>query len=170
MLYEITEGCCEAVKYACKKRVQSYTKIGKIRAGSYKVLCELERALFSDFLPPLDRAAIAAYAHALCELTDAALIYSRSSPIQYIPTSQKGFDYYCTSLAEIFKESVSLLEKIKKSSDIPRIEEFREKKSRALESICDGIQAPQLLAAQQGLLLSISKAFDTLVELILKSI
>ena len=170
ILRALTDNSCEAVEYACKKRAQAHIKISKIRGGSYKTLCELEEALFSEFLPPLDRSSIAAYAHALCAVTDSALVYSRSSSLQYAGISTKGFDSSCVSLCEILAEGCAMLEKIKKSSEIPRVEEFREKKTRALESICEGACAPQIFVARQDLLFAISDAFDSLLALILKSI
>lgn len=169
-LHTLTDKSCEAVEYAGKKRVQSHIKISKIRADSYKILCELERALFSEFLPPLDRASIAEYAHALCEITDAALVYSNSSPLQYSAISGNGFYLSSLSLCEILKETVQMLEKIKRSSEIPRVDEFRKAKTQALECICEGACTAQIFVARQELLCTISYAFDVLVKLILKNI
>ena len=169
-LRTLTDNSREAVELACKRRAHSHIKIGKIRGESYKTLCELEVALFSEFLPPLDRTSIAEYAHALCSVTDSALIYSRSSALQYAAVSQKGFESACASLCEILRAGCDMLDRIKKSSETPRLEEFREIKSRALESVCEGTCGAQIFAAARDLLFAISDAFDALLGLILKSI
>ena len=175
-LCELTDKSREAVEYACKKRTHAYIKISRIRAESYKTLCELEHALFSEFLPPLDRSSIAAYAHALCSIVDCAIAYASLSPISRPHSVKGGFEGACISLCELLSEGTSMIESIKKSSDTPKLEEFREKKGQTLNSLCEWLVAtqnphqPQLFSARQELLSSISSAFDTLIELILKNI
>lgn len=166
----LTEKSCETVEYSFKLRSQTPLKISRIRAEVYKTVYEIESALFSDFLPPLDRASLAAYSHTLRELTDTALVYSRCAPPQYVSLSSKGFESSCSSLCEMLKAGSAMLDKIKKSSETPRIDEFRRTKSKALESICDGSLTPQVFAARQELLLSISAAFDALIVLMLENI
>ncbi len=166
----LTSKCAEAVELACRRQAAGTKRITELCGECNRVLCELEAALFAEFLPPLDRSGIAAYAHAICAVSDCALVYAKSSPIQYTTSVPQGFDGACISLCEMLCESAAMLEKIKKSSDIPRLEEFRDKKSTALESVCDRTRAPQLFVAREQLLFAISDAFDVLVGLILKSI
>ena len=169
-LCKLTEKCCTGAELACKNGAQASIKINKALTEAYTSLCELERALFSEFIPPLDRSGIVAYAHALCSLSDAAIVYSTASPTRRLSSSPKGFDGYCVSLCDILRESSAMLNGIKKSSEIPRIEEFRGARSQALASIYIPPLSPQAVCARQGLIFAISGAFDTLIELILKSI
>ena len=169
-LCTLTEKGCTAAELACKNGAQASLKISKALTEAYRSLCELERALFSEFIPPLDRSGIVAYAHSLCSLSDAALLYSSTSPIKRLGFSAKGFDGYCISLCNILMESAAMLDGIKKSSEIPRIEEFRSTRSQALASIYVPPLSPQAVCARQGLLFAISGAFDALIELMLESI
>ena len=176
VMQTLADKSSDAVGYACTRRVGNAQRIPVLRAECHKLLCDLERALFSEFLPPLDRASIAAYAHALCDVTDNALLYAGAAPIQYAKISQKDFDSACLSLCEILCETTAVLDKIKKSSEIPRLEEFREKKALAIEKIFTGASSiqssrtPHIFIAREELLASISYAFDSLVEIILKNI
>ena len=169
-LCTLTKKGCTAAELACKNGAQASVKISKALTEAYTSLCELERALFSEFIPPLDRSGIVAYAHSLCSLSDAALLYSTASPTRRFSASAKGFDGYCVSLCDILNEGAASLDGIKKSSEIPRIEEFRSTRSQALASVYVPPLSPQAVCARQGLLFAISGAFDTLIELILKSI
>lgn len=172
----LTDKSSEAVSCACAMRAQAQARIRQIRAECYKTLCELEGALLAEFLPPLERASIAAYSHSLCVITDASLIYATLSPMQRHATSPGGFDAACLGLCELLSEGSKMLDGIKKSADAPKLLEFREKKSAAMESLCEssaaiqGPRSPQIFSARRELITAISDAFDALVELILKNI
>ena len=176
ILCKLTDKSREAVEYACQSSSSPPQRIAGMRADSQKMLCELERALLAEFLPPLDRASIAAYAHALCEITDAAITYASLSPACSRLSQRGGIEDVCLSLCDLLLEGTALLQGIKKSSDAPKLEEFREKKGVAMRSLCEEALAAQtprsskIFNARRELMSSISRAFDVLVELILKNI
>ena len=175
-MQSLTEKSSEAVAYTCKTCASTSQKAEEIRKDVQKILCELELALLSDFLPPLDRASIAAYAHALCGITDTALTYAGLSSIYHRSASKSKFESACLSLCELLTEGTSMLQGIKKSAQAPKLEKFREKKSTAMRSLFEesitahGTRASQFFSARCELISSISRAFDTLIELILKNI
>ena len=163
----LSEKSADCVICACRGRPQA---VLSLRDECQRILCELEGALFSEFLPPLDRSGLAAYAHTLCALADSAIIYSKLASTGYAQLSQRRFESATLSLCEILKESAAMLGGIKKSSEIPRLEEFRKLKSSALDGARERSQAPLLISSRENMLFALSDAFDSLVELILKSI
>ena len=60
-----------AVFLSCSSaRASAQTELASIRQAAGRILCELERELFSDFMPPLERADVSAVAHALCRIIE----------------------------------------------------------------------------------------------------
>ena len=172
----LTDKSTEAVRFACKICTSGSQKIEEIGKDVQKSLCELELALLSDFLPPLDRSSIAAYAHSLCNVIDTALTYAKLSHTYHRVSGRCKFESTCISLCELLTQGTSILQGIKKSAQAPKLEEFREKKGAAMRSLyeeLDVFQSPrssQFFHARYQLISSISRAFDTLIELILKNI
>ena len=176
LIQDLSDNAIDAVRQACQKHAKSSRSISSLQSDCLKLLCNLESALFSDFLPPLDRASIAEYAHTLYSLSECALVYYLSKPHQYSTPFTKPFDTDCLLLCDALSSEISILSGIKKSSATPKLLDFREKKSKLLKSLCDSKlhltlpSSPHLFAAQQALLFAISDVFDALVIIILKNI
>ena len=63
--------CSRAVFISCSsQKVASANELAHLRIAADKCVCELERALFSDFMPPLERRSIAECAHALARVLE----------------------------------------------------------------------------------------------------
>ena len=72
-LEQISSLAEAAVKLACGGGARTEEKsISELRKSCDRLICELEDALFSDFLPPLERDNIAACAHSLSRVVDQA--------------------------------------------------------------------------------------------------
>ena len=63
--------CSRAVFIACSsQKVALSSELSHIRISADKCVCELEKALFSDFMPPLERRSTAECAHALARVIE----------------------------------------------------------------------------------------------------
>lgn len=129
-----------------------------LRHTCHRTLCDLEDALFADFLPPLERDDIAILAHALSHVVDTAL--SLSPPLS--PRAETADSARCLRLAEQLSHDIGILKKIRKPSEMPALREFR-----ALLAEEDHAKSSPRYAP---LRLALSHAFDTLVEVMLNNI
>ena len=60
-----------AVFIACTSQKSSaQSEIASIRHSADRLLCELESVLFSDFMPPLERASICSCAHSIVRVIE----------------------------------------------------------------------------------------------------
>ncbi len=175
-LESLASKALESVSAATRGTPARPSAIYEITRECYSLSGDIERALFSDFLPPLDTESIVTYAHSLTSLADAALIYSALRPVSRGVSHAAKFERTCKELSVLISQSTALLRKIKKTPDIPNIEHFKKLKSDALEdslSLCKGLAdtlKPKPTEAELRLILALSDTFEILIEVMLKNI
>ncbi len=170
----------EAVKLACSENTSSKKHLEDIRANSSQKLMSLESSLFSDFLPPLERDSIAAYAHTLKDLTDTACEHftlCRTCTVQKKKTEEEAL---CISLVSEIKESTAILRNLKKPGETPDIQKFRDILHKAIQAhiselskISNGALPKSLtpvILSSGRLRASLSHCFDSLIEIMLYNI
>ena len=76
-LESLSECAYKATFAACSESSMNAKKtISEIRAKADDIILSLEKALFSDFLPPLERDDIAVYAHSLLSVVETSAEHS----------------------------------------------------------------------------------------------
>ena len=171
-----------AVFIACSAASPSHKEeISAVSLTADKALCELERTLFSEFMPPLERADIAALAHALSRVIDAAYELSavRGRETHFLERKNREADI-CIRLSQMIEEGVSGLRHLKRPDQLPDLVGFR-------KLICDArlwhagterkMWSGLYPRAAQGYLSllcalrrSLDACFDTLIETMLSNI
>ena len=170
----------QAVRIACtdafKKERETLAAIRPLRD---KTVCELEDALFADFLPPLERDSIAATAHCLSRVMDCASDLALSKMHFSVPLPNEEAQI-CILLAEQLERDIALLRTIRKPSEMPSLREFRELLAQArtahgtmLGRVSSGAfprYAAETIILCGKLRSELSRAFDELVEIMLNNI
>ena len=162
-----------------KPSAQSET--AAIRHSADRVVCELERVLFADFMPPLERASICACAHSLVRIIE------RCTDITNYRTTKNFFGErknkeaeLCIRLSQLIEENMIRLRHVKRPEELPDLIGFR-------KLVCDARSAHSNMqkklnsgvyprSAQHSLCLlgrlrcELSRAFDELIEVMLTNI
>lgn len=154
-------------------------ELSELRKSSYLLLYSLEYSLFSDFLPPLERDGIAAYAHSVTRIIDSAnehALLKRSSHC----LRRTEEEQICLELAYIIKESTLVLKELKKPGKFPNIRKFREllhkghmahvKEMSAAIALSTSGSAFQMSMSAGKLRSELSLCFDKLLEVMLDNI
>lgn len=182
-LEALSASVVRAVTLACSRcgrDEKSKPRINDLRLEADKLLCELEDALFSDFLPPLERDNIAACAHCLSRVIDRAadleVSLRRLPPL--LRESEEG--KICIRLAEQLHADVGLLRKIRNPLEMPSHRAFRAllsegrtahgKEMARLGSTAFSRSAAQSVILCGKLRAELSRSFDELVEIMLNNI
>ena len=171
-----------AVFIACSSAPRARKdEITALKASADGAICELERVLFSDFMPPLERSDIAACAHSFSRVIGAACELSSARGRESLFIEQKNKEAeICIRLSQIIEEGVASLRRLRRPEQLPDLVGFR-------KLLCDariwhmGIQrkmsasiypraAESYLSLLRALLLSIDNCFDTLIEVMLSNI
>lgn len=154
--------------------------VSNLRKACDRLVCELEDALFSDFLPPLERENIAACAHCLSRVMDQAS--ELLSYLSLMPPATKFNEEgkICIRLAAHIKDSIAMLPKIRKPDEMPDVQGFRQLlcEGRAahaamLSKLHAGVlprSAAQVIIHTGRLRCELSRTFDELVEIMLNNI
>ena len=164
----------KSIRQVCMRSEQTLTK--NHWSEALRLLCDCEKALFSDFLPPLERHSIAACAHALCRVIHAAEQLKKLPP----PFSREAEREPCLSLSDQLCREISLLRRVRKPSSIPKLCAFRDN-LRCAEEAHGKMQKqigtgrafagnPQVSANLSDLYHALSFAYDMLVEVMLMNI
>lgn len=170
----------DSVKIACSENSSPKKALEDIRIKSSQTLLSLESSLFSDFLPPLERDSIAAYAHTLKALIDTACEHFTLCRTCVSLRKKSEEERLCISLVSEIKESTAILKKIKKPGETPDIQKFRDILYKAIQAhtselskINSGIlqksMTPVILSTGR-LRAQISHCFDSLIEIMLYNI
>lgn len=179
VLEALAADMSRAVSLACGGRCKNRCdELNQLRRTCDKKICELEDALFADFLPPLERDNIAACAHGMSRVIDRAVALSAThggqSSLSFRP--DEG-ELICRQLAGLLCENVALLRNIRKPSEMPTLRSFRELlgKGRACHAERvrrSGTGSPQSASVLMcgRLLQELSDCFDELVEIMLNNI
>ncbi|MBQ8140286.1 MAG: hypothetical protein IJ038_01135 [Clostridia bacterium] len=180
-LEELAAGACNAVRSVCGEGASiSKKEFTQIRSDCAKTLFSLENSLFSEFLPPLERDNIAAYAHCLSRLIDTAAEHFALSRALGGQRKKNEEEKICLELASEIKNGTSMLRNLKKPGEIPDIQKFRsllhsgiEAHNAELSKINSGVlpktYAQSVLSAGR-LRIDLSKCFDKLLEIMLNNI
>ena len=171
-----------AVFLACSAQKASYhSELVGLRHSADKTLCELERALFGDFMPPLERNSIAACAHSLERIMEkcAEILNYRSTKGFFYEKKNKEAEL-CIRLAEAIEENIFRLRRIKKPSELPDFIGFRKTlcEARAAHAnmqkrLSSGVYPKSAQQAQSligRLRCELSRCFDDIIEIMLNNI
>lgn len=168
----------KSVREVCSHPFQDDGKT--IQAEANRLLCECEKALFSDFLPPLERHSIATCAHALCRVIHATEALYAAPPLPSFGGRRTEECERCLTLSEQLREEVTLLRKLRKPREIPDLESFRKELLCAREAhnemqkkiLAGGLSrnASESVHRLAALRSALSSAFDTLIEVMLMNI
>ena len=171
-----------AVFIACSAASNSHKEeIAAVRLTADKALCELERALFSDFMPPLERSDIAELAHALSRVINASYELSASRCRETLLLERKNREAdICIRLSQMIEEGVSGLRRLKRPEQLPDLVGFRKLlcdarlwRADARRKLWKGIYpraAQSYLSLLCALCKSLDECFDTLIETMLSNI
>ncbi len=178
-LEELAEYAAMAVGCACVDKAPK-KPLCDIRRSCDQTLFSLEESLFEEFLPPLERDNIAAYAHCLSRVVDSAAEHIALCCLNGTSKRKTEEEKICYDLALAIKENTYILRTLKKSSELPNIEDFRaqtrlafEAHSKDLALIRSG-SSPKSLAhnviSAGRIRIELSRCFDELLEIMLNNI
>ena len=150
---------------------KSLSECHKIQEECLQKICMLEIYLFTDFLPPLERRSMAEAAHGMANVIECShqIIFQKLQRTGYDKRSKEQENHL--KLAKILEESVSLLKKIKKPNQTPKIKEFREilLNMRKNTKNAQKKQSPSSLGITE-LREELSNCFDKIIEIMLCNI
>lgn len=171
-----------AVFIACSApRSSRDGELASVRLSADRAVCELERVLFSDFMPPLEREDIALCAHALLQIVDASceLSAARGQKSFIFDRKNKEADI-CIRLSQMIEESISKLRRLKYPSQLPDLVGFRKLLydariwhagvQRKLNSGVYPRSAESYLSNLRMLCRTLGRSFDSIVEIMLSNI
>lgn len=177
----LSEIALSAVTLACRSEKKgSKDGISELRRECDRMVCRTEDALFSDFLPPLERDGIAAVSHGLSRIVDRAaeLLSDPSATPQFMQRNEEA--EICVRLAAELRNDVYLLRRIKKPSDTPDLcgyrrllSEGRAAHKRMLCAVRAGSVSrshAEAVILTARLRTELSAVFDELVEIMLNNI
>ena len=182
--FETLEQLCDSVvtvvSMACGEKAADPKTVCELRRRCDRQICELEDALFSDFLPPLERDNIAACAHALSRVVDQAIELIGNSATYSGAGKPTEEGAVCIRLAAALKSAVSMLRRIRKPNETPDIQgyrallgEGRSAHTAMLQKLHTGMlprSAAQKIILTGRLRAELSHSFDELVEVMLGNI
>ena len=179
VLEKMAEYALEAVEYACIDK-RAGKPLSELRADCDKTLFSLEESLFEEFLPPLERDNIAAYAHCLSRVVDAATEHIAICCLGGAMRKNTEEEKICYELAQKIKEDTYILRTLKKPGELPDIREFRSRMRLALKAhneelsrINSGARPRSLthiVMSAGRIRLELSRCFDELLEIMLNNI
>ena len=166
---------CSAIKSS------SQSEIASIRYSADRAICELERVLFSDFMPPLERVSICASAHSLVRIIERCTEITNYRAAKNFFGERKNKEAeLCIRLSQLIEENTIRLRHVKRPQELPDLVGFR-------KLVCDARAAHSSMqkklnsgvyprSAQHSLCLmgklrcELSDAFDELIEVMLANI
>lgn len=167
----------------CGEVRKSLSDISDINRQSNSLCSEVDAALFSEFLPPIDRVSISACAHGLNRITGAAFeLAMLTGCADRISRRSALCDEMsvCASLAELIYEAVGYFEKLNSHSSLPDTYAFRLclNKGRGVHSgFATRLSFSDVRSDQSPLILGIehyrrteAEVYDTVIESILENI
>ena len=171
-----------AVFIACSP--QGYTSRSELvdmRHSADVIICELEKALFSDFMPPLERHNIAACAHSLERILEkSSEILNYHSSKSFFTEEKNKEAEICIRLSASIEKNIFRLRKIKRPEELPDFAGFRDLLTEARSSHNDlerklstGAFPPsshRTLDLYGRLRSELSHCFDDIVEIMLNNI
>ncbi|MBE6594029.1 MAG: hypothetical protein E7642_08610 [Ruminococcaceae bacterium] len=171
-----------AVFIACgTQKLSAQGEIASIRHSADRILCELESFLFSDFMPPLERASICSGAHGILRIIERCNdIVSYRSNKNFFAEKRNREAELCIRLSELVEENTMRLRHIKRPEELPDLVGFRKlvndartAHSNMQKKLNSGIyprSAQHSLCLLGKLRCELARTFDELVEVMLKNI
>ena len=179
-LESLADCAYNATLSACaERRANTKKALLEIRDKRDEILFSLEKTLFADFLPPLERDDIAAYAHALSRVVDAALEHDALRSGEKFIKKRIPEETICLDIAKEIKENTAILKNLKKPSEIPDIQKLRQllrsgsdMYTAELSRIASGtsISAASSIHSVARLRKELAMCFDCLLETMLNNI
>ncbi len=182
-LEELSNSALQAVRLSCKSKgctKKEKEELSSIRLSADKCVCELEDALFADFLPPLERDSIAACAHCISRVIDRAS--DLASSILSMPSGSRADEEQkiCIRLCEVLHADIALLKKIRKPSEMPSHRAFRALLAKGRSAHADTLSKISAGALPRSCANSIilcaklrselARSYDELLEIMLNNI
>ncbi len=178
-LENLAEYAVMAVGCACIDKAPQ-KPLSEIRLDCDSTLYSLEESLFEEFLPPLERDNIAAYAHCLSRVVDSAAEHIAVCCLNGTTRRKTEEEKICYELALKIKENTYILRTLKKSDKVPSIEDFRAQTRAAFEAHSTDLAQIRAGAIPKSLAqkvisagrirLELSRCFDELLEMMLNNI
>ncbi len=174
--------CTRAVFLACSaQKPSTHTELNSLRHSADKSVCELEKALFSDFMPPLERKSIAECAHSIERVMEkCSEISNYRSNKNFFHEKKNKEAEICIRLAQLIEENIFRLRRIKRPREFPDLIGFRkllcEARSAHAHSqrkINSGIypkSSQQFFTLVGDLRCELSDCFDSIIEIMLNNI
>ena len=181
-LEQMSRLTSRAVFIACSApKSDSHSELVSLRHSADETVCELEKALFADFMPPLERNGIAACAHSLERIMEkCAEILNYQSSKNYFGEKKNEEAELCIRLARSIEENIFRLRRIKKPEELPDfigfrrlLSEARNAHSNLQQRVNSGLYpkgAQQSLNLMGRLRCELSHCFDDIVEIMLNNI
>ena len=154
--------------------------LSDLRRECDRLICKIEDALFSDFLPPLERDSIAAMTHCLSRVIDrsADILSDPYTTAAFMQSNQESI--VCVKLANELKNGIFMLRRIKKPSECPDLRGHRELLSEGRQAhknmLCAVRSGKISKCHREAIILTarlrteLSEAFDKLIEVMLNNI
>ena len=178
-LEALAEYATTAVECACVDKPPKRS-INELRLDSDKTLFMLEESLFEEFLPPLERDSIAAYAHCLSRVIDCAAEHVALCCLNGTSKRKTEEEKLCCELALKIKKNTYILRTLKNPKEQPSIEDFRamtrlafEAHNKDLKMIRSGAYPKSLaqnVISAGRIRTELSRCFDELLEIMLNNI
>lgn len=177
-LEQISQLTEETVRLCCgNSAAKSSADASALRKSCDRLVCELEDALFVDFMPPLERNNIAACAHSLSRVIDASLdVLGHTAP--GMRSGEEG--EVCIALAEELTRTIAKLRHIRKPDEALNLQGFRDLLSQGRQAHRTTLQklrqgsisrsAAEAVFATGRLRAELSHGFDEVVEIMLNNI
>ncbi len=174
--------CTRSVFLACGNgKPSTQSELASLRASADKCISELEKALFSDFMPPLERSSIAECAHSLGRVMEKCTEISNYKAGKNFFAEKKNKEAeLCIRLAQLTEENVFKLRRIKKPREAPDLTSFRRVLCEARSAhahmskkLSSGAYPKSwfgLLNLTGSLRVELANCFDRIIEIMLNNI
>ncbi len=181
-LEELSVICTRSVFLACTaQKPSTQSELTLLRTNADKSICELEKALFSDFMPPLERSSIAECAHSLVRVMEKCIeISNYRSGKNFLGEKKNKEAELCIRLSSLIEENVFRLRRIKKPKEFPDLVGFRRVLCEARtahahsgKKLWSGMypkSSGQYIALLGALRTELSDCFDRIIEIMLNNI
>ena len=167
-----------ALQLACTMHAKEQKDaLRSLRIECDKRLCSMENILFCDFLPPLERDNIAAYAHCMLHTLEETIEHAA---LERGALGQTAEEACCIRMASELKSCTAMLRRIRTPGELPDVRLFRNLLQQAREAHASDIarvghgtlpkSASRIILSTGRLRLELSRCFDELIEVMLHNI
>ena len=181
-LEELSQLAAEAVRHGAEGGLSGLVEAqSDLRRRCDRKICELENALFADFMPPLERDNIAACAHAFSRVIDKANDLAAASVGAWgVANKWNREGAVCVKLSEELVRHTELLRTIRKPKELPDLKGFRSLLAEGRRADAELVRrvnsgalpksCMRVIILTARLSSELSRAFDEIVEIMLNNI